>query len=82
MVSKFRERKKNFLVRLIFIQRPRMNCNGYDDASCTLRWEYPQEYVSLGDGAELLRLLRAHSSTLRQLNLKLEFRHRWKGSAR
>jgi hypothetical protein len=39
--------------------------NGYDAASCALRWDC---WMS-GDMAVLLRLLREHASTLRQLHV-------------
>jgi hypothetical protein len=38
--------------------------NGYDDASCALRWGHG------GSTAELLRLLHAHADTLRQLHVE------------
>jgi len=39
--------------------------NGYDDATRTLRWDIDKG----GSTAELLRLLREHAGTLRQLHV-------------
>jgi hypothetical protein len=41
--------------------------NGYDAASCVLRWNC---YESGSSTADLLRLLREHASTLRQLHVE------------
>ncbi len=44
--------------------QPKMNSD-CDDATCTLRWDHRES----DNGAELLRLLRAHASTLRLLHV-------------
>ena len=40
--------------------------NGHDAASCVLRWDWYEDGSSTAD---LLRLLREHASTLRQLHM-------------
>jgi hypothetical protein len=41
--------------------------NGYDAASCALRWDC---WKTGSSTADLLRLLREHASTLRQLHVE------------